>query len=77
VKNRDRFLMEEFIMKCWHVTDDIDTVISYVGDIDSISAEQQDTILNMLIGMKTMYNHRFNELMDLFSELVEHGDIKG
>lgn len=79
MQNRDRFMLEQKIMECWHVTNDIDTLISYVGDIDTIDttidAATQDRLMNILIGMRDMYNLKFSQTTDLFNELVRKGDI--
>jgi hypothetical protein len=76
MQKRDRFLFEEMIMQCWHVTDDVDTIASYVADSE-IPAKHQDEIMNMLFGIKSIYNQRFNDTMNLFNELVENGQFRG
>jgi hypothetical protein len=75
MEKRDRFLLEQKIMQCWNVTDDMDTISEYIADSD-ISPVHQDQLLNMLFGMRTLYNQKFNSTMNLFSELVRNGDIK-
>jgi hypothetical protein len=72
---RDRFLLEQYIMKCWHVTDDIETVLSYVESM-KISPTEMDTLMNMLIGMKTLYNQKFSDTLDLYEELIRTGVVK-
>lgn len=72
----NRFDFEELIFKCWHVTDDIDTVVKFTDGID-LNAIDKDKLQNMLIGMSALYNHRFNELMDMFGELVRNRTILG
>lgn len=76
MQKRDRFLLEEMLMQCWHVTDDLDTIASYVAAQRDIPAKHQDEIMNMLFGMKSIYNQRFSDTMDLFGELVNNADIK-
>ncbi len=75
MRSRDRFLLEQMLMDCWHVTDDIDTISEYVGDSSDISAQGKDRLLNMLIGMRDLYHIKFEHTMDLFSELIKNGDI--
>lgn len=68
----DRFDFEQQLMKCWHVTDDIGTIISFIED-SKIDPKTADTLLNMLIGMQALYNHKFSDLLDTFSLLIKQG----
>jgi hypothetical protein len=68
----DRFDLEQHIMKCWNVTEDIDLLYKNVMEKDMST----DDIANFLLGLETIYNHKFEELFDTFSELIEKGDIK-
>lgn len=77
MQKRDRFLLEQMMMKCWHATDDMDTIAEYVANqYSNIPAKQVDALLNMLVGMRTLYDHRFSSTMDLFAELIRKGDVK-
>ena len=38
MEKRDRFMLEQKLMDCWHVTDDIDTVAEYIGENTDIPA---------------------------------------
>lgn len=75
MENRDRFLLEQYIMQCWHVTDDIDVVSDYLEGV-KMDAKDLDVLLNMLSGMKAIYNHRFDMTFQLFEELIRSGVIK-
>ncbi len=68
----DRFDLEQHIMKCWNITDDIDLLNKNVLEKDIT----RDDISNFLLGLKTIYQCKFEELFDVFSELIEKGDIK-
>lgn len=68
----DRFDLEQHIMKCWNVTDDIDLLFKNVCEKDLTT----DEIANFLLGMKTIYEAKFNDLFDNFSELIQKGKIK-
>jgi hypothetical protein len=77
MQKRDRFLLEQMMMKCWHVTDDMDTISEYVAtQYSDIPAKHVDALLNMLVGMRTLYDQRFSNTMDLFAELIRKGDVK-
>lgn len=68
----DRFDLEQHIMKCWNVTEDIDLLNYNVLEKDM----SRDEISNFLLGLKTIYNAKFEDLFDTFSELIEKGKIK-
>ena len=74
MEKRDRFMLEQMMMQCWHVTDDIETVLSYIEKAN-ISAKDTDKLMNMLHGMQAIYHQRFSDMLDLFGELVKNGDI--
>ena len=76
MEKRDRFMLEQKLVDCWHVTDDIDTVAEYIGENPDIPARERDKLLNMLIGMRELYHLKFNRTLDLFSELVQKRDIR-
>ena len=71
VKETDRFTLEEKIMNCWRVIDDLKT-LGNVYDRE----HTEDEILNILIGITDLYDQRFNELFDTFEECIERGVIK-
>jgi len=68
----DRFDLEQHIMKCWNVTEDIDLLNKNVLEKDITT----DEISNFLLGLKTIYQCKFEELFDNFGELIENGTIK-
>ena len=74
MKPKDRFDLEQEIMNCWRVTDDIDSVAHFVGQIN-LDAKDQDALLNMLLGMKQLYHVKFEILFDTFEELVSAGKL--
>lgn len=75
MQKRDRFMLEQKLMDCWHVTDDIDTISEYVGENADIPAKERDKLMNMLIGMRDLYHLKFEHTMNLFGELIKQGDI--
>ena len=68
----DRFDLEQHIMKCWNVTEDIDLLNYNVLEKDI----SKDEISNFLLGLKTIYNAKFDDLFDNLSKLIEEGKIK-
>lgn len=69
----DRFDLEQQIMKCWNVTDDINTL--YEGVMDSSPELTTDEIANALLGMHQLYELKFNKLFATFEQLVQERKI--
>jgi len=67
----DRFDFEQNILRCWNITDDINTLYKRVMD-DDIS---KDDIANVLCGIITLYNLKFDETFKQFEELVRNKEI--
>lgn len=67
----DRFDLEQDIMKCWNVTDDINLVYKNVMENDMTT----DDIANALLGLKTLYEMKFEELFRDFETLVGMGKL--
>jgi len=63
---KDRFHFEEDIYKCWHIVDDLKQLTEMVVDRD-IST---DDIANVLLGLHTLYDDRFEQLMENFESLL-------
>jgi hypothetical protein len=74
MKPYDRFDLEQEIMNCWHVTNDIDSVAKFVGEVE-LDPKDQDAILNMLLGMKQLYEVKFQTMFEVFEALVHAGEL--
>lgn len=65
-----RFDLEQNILDCWKVTDDIDLL--YTSIMDNNYADMTvDTIANALLGMKVMYDLKFNKTWESFEKTLE------
>lgn len=69
---KDRFDFEQQLMECWHVVDDLDTLCEGVLEHDM----PPDDISNVLLGMKTLYDLKFQKMFNTFEELVRTRKIK-
>ena len=67
----DRFDLEQHIMDCWNVVEDI-KLISQVTDRREMS---EDELANALLGLETLYQLKFERLFDTFSNLVSERKI--
>ena len=69
---KDRFDMEQEVMKCWNVVDDLKVLHEGVLDRDLT----RDQISNILLGLGEIYQLRFEVLFDTFETMVSEGKIK-
>lgn len=67
-----RFEFEQQIMDCWGVCEDIGT-LAKMEDIRELS---QDELANALLGLKTVYQMKFEILFDMFERMIKEGKIK-
>ena len=67
----DRFSLEEQILDCWGICDDIQTIISSTDR----SPLTEDELLNILIGLKSLYQMKFETLFDTFEYLLKERKI--
>ncbi len=73
MKNKnDRFDLEQNIMRCWAVTEDIDLLYENVMDRDM----SQDDIANALLGLHQLYEMKFNKLWDNFEVLIREKKLQ-
>ena len=63
---KDRFHFEEDIYKCWHIVDDLKQLTEMAVDRDAST----DDIANVLLGLHTLYDDRFEQLMENFESLL-------
>ena len=68
----DRFDLEQQIMACWNVTSDIETLFEGVIESDMTP----DQITNILLGMKQLYELKFDKLFNTFEQLMKDDIIK-
>jgi len=73
LKMKTRFDLEQEIMDCWMVTDDIKTIYKYHLDKEALS---EDDLANVLIGLEKLYQMKFELLFDTFETLIEQGEIQ-
>ena len=70
IKPITRFTLEDQIMECWGVVDDLDMVFHTEALYDD-----QDRMQNVLLGMQELYRLRFERLFQTFEHLVHEGKI--
>ena len=66
-----RFDHEQQIMACWVITNDIQTVLEYTENLDAVPPEQLDKLQNMLSGIISLYDQKFDKLFKMFEESLK------
>jgi len=61
---KDRFDLEEEIMKLYSFADDLQTVSELIMDNLELSSDTQDKSVNVLIGIETMLKIHADKMMD-------------
>lgn len=58
--------LEQQIMECWHITDDVSVLTEEIleGDLT------KDKIINVLTGLEQLYAIRFNKLFRTYEQLL-------
>jgi len=71
---KDRFDLEDDISKMLNTSEEIDDIIYRFGDCPDQPSEDQ--MLNMLIGVKELFETRYKRMWDTFEGLVKDGTIQ-
>ena len=61
--------LEQEMMACWNVVDDIDLLFKYFGDHEDFAGMQAghaDKIMNLMIGLRELYSVKFNNMFSTF-----------
>ena len=71
MKAFNRFDMEQEIMTCWNICEDLDTVMEGVLERDMST----DQITNVLLGMKELYHLKFEKLWESFEAMTHESQV--
>ena len=66
----DRFDLEQDIMACWNVVDDLDVFLSRYLDGPEMS---EDDVANVILGIKSLYQLKFDKCFATFELLLANG----
>ena len=66
----DRFDLEQEIMACWNVVDDLDVFLSRYMDGPEMS---EDDVANVILGIKSLYHLKFDKCFATFEQLLKNG----
>jgi hypothetical protein len=72
----DRFDLEQQIMNCWNIVEEIKLLNNYVLEGKPEDGElSTDEISNYLLGLEAIYALKFDQLFNTFSKLVSKQKI--
>lgn len=63
----DRFDLEQQIMECWHVVDDLKTLSEFACEHDDFN---RDKVVNITIGLEQLYQLKFDKLFRTFETII-------
>lgn len=64
----DRFELEQQIMDCWHVVDDLKVLFENVVEDENLT---KDTISNVVLGLEQLYQMKFDKLFRTFEQVTK------
>ena len=70
---RDRFDLEQEIMHCWNIVDDIKNLNRCMLDRRKMT---EDEISNYLLGLETIYNIKFERLFETFEMCLKAKEFR-
>jgi CheY-like chemotaxis protein len=67
--------LEQPIMDCWSVCDDLKTMYQQIGDGERDPTH--DELMNALMGMQQLYQWKFEQLFDKYEQVLktQHKEI--
>jgi hypothetical protein len=71
---RNRFDLEQFILRAWTTVEDIELFLEMYADGKEPMTE--DEVANIMIGMSHLHNMRMQQLWDCFEQLIKEGKLK-
>lgn len=67
----DRFDLEQAILDVWGITNDIDVLFEHIMERDVT----KDEVANILLGMKELYNIKFERTFEIFEQCVRNNKL--
>ena len=77
---KDRFDLEQEIMDCWKVTDEINMVTKHFIDSpqwEGMSAELADALMNKYYAISELYELKFQLLFETFGDCISQLKVDG
>lgn len=80
MKDDPIFSLEQQIMQCWHVVDDIDTVTKWFVDSpewEGMDPKLCDALMNKYFAIKELYELKFESMRSTFETVCEEYHKRG
>lgn len=68
-----RFDLEQQMLACWQITDDLEVIYDNIMGDDSLT---KNDIADLLLGLQKLYTMKFQKQSLVFDELLQTGDIR-
>jgi len=74
---KDRTHLEQDMMNCWGITDDLQHILEHIdkGGFKSLSPSDTDDLANIVMGLKHIYEMKFTRMFDTFKECIERSTL--
>jgi hypothetical protein len=63
--------LEDGIMECWNITSDMKVLEEYIESLN-LPSKDTDKLLNIIIGVRELYDIKFTRLFESFEESIRH-----
>ncbi len=70
MKEKSRFDLEQEIMNCWHIVDDLQVLL------DKWDSTNEDEKLNIIIGLSSLYQLKFDTMFRTFETCIRMKEFK-
>ena len=70
--SKTRFDLEQEIMQCWNIVDEIKLIYTYHLDKKELT---EDELANILIGLEKLYQIKFETLFETFEECLRKNEF--
>ena len=67
------FDLEQQILQCWNVVDDIKLLYKHFGDnprFEGLDPTAEDEMMNLLLGLESMYQLKFDTMFRTFEDVA-------
>jgi len=74
------FELEQQIMQCWSVVDDIKVLYNHFGDnpkFEGLEPKAEDEMMNLLLGLESMYQLKFDNMFRTFEDVCREYHRRG
>lgn len=77
---KDIFNLEQDIMNCWNITDDIQTITAHYVDSpewEGLDPKLCDALMNSYSGLQAVYEIKFKKLWHTFEDIADEYHRRG